>query len=92
MCSNPFIHSFFLSFNKYLLSASSVPETILSPGEQAVNKTDKKYCPHNTYAGVLVEGRGMKVRESRSKTGSALAKWISVSSIVKPWSWRKFSI
>ena len=47
-----------------------MPETILSPGNLAVNKINKinkKSCPHGTYTVV-----GLKIRKSGSKAGSAI--------------------
>lgn len=41
--------------------------TVLSPGDPAANKTDKKSCPHGTYIRL-----GLKVRKSGSKSGAAI--------------------
>lgn len=44
-----------------------MPETVLSPGEAALNKTDPKSCLHGTSTVV-----GPRVRKSGSKAGSAV--------------------
>lgn len=50
-------HSFIHSFNKYLLTTSSVPSILLVSGDTSVNKTDKnkiKFLPSRTFWEVCV--------------------------------------
>lgn len=47
-------HPFILSFNKYVLSISTVPGIALSHGDMAGYKTDINICYHGAY--VLMGG------------------------------------
>lgn len=44
--SRPHIHSATLSFNKDILSACCIPDTVLGNVNVAVNKADKNSCSH----------------------------------------------